>query len=206
MLWLWGLRIHLVSMRMQVLSLTSLSGLRIWRYHEPWCRSHTLLDPMLLWLWHRLAAAALIQPLSWELPYAAFAAIKKQNKTKQNKKQLKKRAKACQKLFKKYFYCLNWGLWTLSPFLLIFLPEFLSILFLLIFFTFLHACIISFLHFQPKMSCKISYCPLLTVGIIPYSFPVFFFCSLTFHPVIYFLILLLLFFIYPHLMLCCPLL
>ena len=140
-----------------------------------------------------------LQPLKKKKPKN-----KKQNKTK--KEQLKKRAKACQKLFKKYFYCLNWGLWTLSPFLLIFLPEFLSILFLLIFFTFLHACIISFLHFQPKMSCKISYCPLLTVGIIPYSFPVFFFCSLTFHPVIYFLILLLLFFIYPHLMLCCPLL
>ena len=29
------------------------------------------LDPELLWLWHRLAAAALIRPLAWELPYAA---------------------------------------------------------------------------------------------------------------------------------------
>ena len=29
------------------------------------------------WLWHRLAAAALIQPLAWELPYAAGVALKR---------------------------------------------------------------------------------------------------------------------------------
>ena len=40
-------------------------------------------DPALLWLWHRPAAAALIQPLVWELPYASDAALKRQqNKTK----------------------------------------------------------------------------------------------------------------------------
>ena len=33
-------------------------------------------DPALLWLWCRLAAAALIQPLAWELPYAMSAALK----------------------------------------------------------------------------------------------------------------------------------
>ena len=33
-------------------------------------------DPMLLWLWCRLAAAALIQPLGWQLPYAADKALK----------------------------------------------------------------------------------------------------------------------------------
>ena len=33
-------------------------------------------DPALLWLWCRLAAAALIRPLPWELPYAAGAALK----------------------------------------------------------------------------------------------------------------------------------
>ena len=27
-------------------------------------------DPALLWLWHRLAAAAPTGPLAWELPYA----------------------------------------------------------------------------------------------------------------------------------------
>ena len=35
------------------------------------------LDPMFLWLWHRLAAAAPIQPLAWELLYAAGVALKK---------------------------------------------------------------------------------------------------------------------------------
>ena len=37
-------------------------------------------DLVLMWLWHRLSAAALIQPLAWELPYAAGAALKKQNR------------------------------------------------------------------------------------------------------------------------------
>ena len=35
------------------------------------------LDPTLLWLWYRLVALASIQPLPWELPYAAGAALKK---------------------------------------------------------------------------------------------------------------------------------
>ena len=34
------------------------------------------LDPLLLWLWHRLAAAVPIQPLAWELPYATGVALK----------------------------------------------------------------------------------------------------------------------------------
>ena len=38
------------------------------------------LDPELLWLWCRPAAAALIQPLAWKLPYAAGAALKKKKK------------------------------------------------------------------------------------------------------------------------------
>ena len=43
-------------------------------------------DPVLLWLWPRPAAVALIQPLAWELPYAVGAALKtKQNKTKHQK-------------------------------------------------------------------------------------------------------------------------
>ena len=41
--WLSGLRTRLVSMRMQVRSLASLSGLRIWRCHDLWCRLQTLL-------------------------------------------------------------------------------------------------------------------------------------------------------------------
>ena len=32
------------------------------------------LDPLLLWLWHRLVAIAPIRPLAWEPPYAAGAA------------------------------------------------------------------------------------------------------------------------------------
>ena len=44
------------------------------------------LDLALLWLWHRMAAAAQIQPLAWELPYAVGAALKDQtNKTKAHK-------------------------------------------------------------------------------------------------------------------------
>ena len=34
-------------------------------------------DPMLLWLWCRQAAAALIWPLAWELPYAMGVALKR---------------------------------------------------------------------------------------------------------------------------------
>ena len=32
------------------------------------------------WLWHRLAATALIQPLAWEPPYAVGVALKSKNK------------------------------------------------------------------------------------------------------------------------------
>ena len=38
------------------------------------------LDPMLLWLWCRPAAVAPIQPLAWEPPYAAGAALQSKNK------------------------------------------------------------------------------------------------------------------------------
>ena len=34
-------------------------------------------DPMLLWLWHKPAAAALNRPLAWESPYAMSASPKK---------------------------------------------------------------------------------------------------------------------------------
>ena len=39
-------------------------------------------DPTLLWLQHRQAAAALIQLLAWELPYAVSAALKEKKKKK----------------------------------------------------------------------------------------------------------------------------
>ena len=42
-------------------------------------------DPTLLWLWCRPVAAALIQPLAWELPHATSVALKKQKKPKKTK-------------------------------------------------------------------------------------------------------------------------
>ena len=41
-------------------------------------------DAALVWLWCRLTAAAPIQPLAWELPYALSAAIKKEQKRKES--------------------------------------------------------------------------------------------------------------------------
>ena len=38
--------------------------------------------PAWLWLWRRLAAVALIQPLAWELPYTVGAALKEAKKKK----------------------------------------------------------------------------------------------------------------------------
>ena len=43
-------------------------------------------DPTLLWLWHRGAATALIQPLAQELPYAAGVALKEKKKEKRKGK------------------------------------------------------------------------------------------------------------------------
>ena len=45
------------------------------------CHGHSS-DLALLWLWQRLAAASLIGPLAWEVPYAAGAALKRQKKKK----------------------------------------------------------------------------------------------------------------------------
>ena len=44
-------------------------------------------DPVLLWLWHRPSAVALIQPLAWEIPYAASAALKKKKEKRKKKKE-----------------------------------------------------------------------------------------------------------------------
>ena len=44
-------------------------------------------DPMLLWLWHRPAATALIRPLAWEPPYAVGVA--QENTQKRPKKKVK---------------------------------------------------------------------------------------------------------------------
>ena len=50
---------------------------------------------MLLWLWHRLAATALIQPLAWELPYAVGAALEKTKKKEKEKEKKRKEKKIC---------------------------------------------------------------------------------------------------------------
>ena len=65
-------QIQLVSMRMRVPSLALLTGWGIWHCSQ---------------LWHRPAAAAPIQPVAWELPYAVrkdfcFSFLKKTKKKK----------------------------------------------------------------------------------------------------------------------------
>ena len=58
---------------------------------DPWLRSVAVScgvghrrgsDLVLLWLWRRLVAAALIRPLAWEPPYAVGAALKRQKDKK----------------------------------------------------------------------------------------------------------------------------
>ena len=44
------------------------------------------LDPALLWLWRRPAAAAPIGPLTWEPPYVSAVALKSRKKKKKKKK------------------------------------------------------------------------------------------------------------------------
>ena len=51
-------------------------------------------DPMLLWLWRRLVATALIRPLrplAWEPPYATGADLEKAKRQKKKKKRKKKK-------------------------------------------------------------------------------------------------------------------
>ena len=54
---------------------------------------------VLLWLWCRLAAAALIRPLAWELPYASPAALRSKEGKEGRKEGRKKlpRGKAVSK-------------------------------------------------------------------------------------------------------------
>ena len=81
-----GKQIRLVTMRLRVQSLASLSGLRIQHCQSCSVGRRCSSDPMLLWLWRRLAAVALIRPLAWEPPYAAGLALKK-TKDKREKKE-----------------------------------------------------------------------------------------------------------------------
>ena len=71
-------------------SIPGLSSLRIWSGVALSCDvscKHNL-NPALLWLWLRPAAAAPIGPLAWELPYHRWGPKKQNQKIKTNKKSL----------------------------------------------------------------------------------------------------------------------
>ena len=83
-------QIRLGTMRLWVRSLALFRGLGIRRCHELWCRSQTWLGSHVAVAWCRPAAPAPVRPLAWGPPYAAGAALKKQNKTKNPHKKSKK--------------------------------------------------------------------------------------------------------------------
>ena len=72
--WIW-----LVSLMTQARSLALLSGLRIQCCHSCGVGRRHISDLALLWLWCRPVAVAPIRHLAWEPPYAADAALKRQN-------------------------------------------------------------------------------------------------------------------------------
>ena len=73
-------RIWLGTMRLQVLPLASLSGLRIQHCGELWCRLQMQLGSCVaVAVVYRPAAVAQIQPLAWEFPYAVGTALKSKN-------------------------------------------------------------------------------------------------------------------------------
>ena len=57
-------------------------------------------DLVLLWLWCRPAAVAPIQPLAWDLPYAAPVALKIKKKKKKKKSEVRNGRKEVR-LFKR---------------------------------------------------------------------------------------------------------
>ena len=63
------------------ISLALLSGLRIQQCMSYGIGHRHISDPTLLWPQCRLAAAAPIQPLVWQLPYASSVALKRRKKT-----------------------------------------------------------------------------------------------------------------------------
>ena len=79
-------RIQLGTMRLQVQSLASLNGLRIWHCRELWCRSQTRLGSGVAVAVVRPAATAPIRPLARHPPYTAGAALKRQKQTNNNNK------------------------------------------------------------------------------------------------------------------------
>ena len=81
-------RIWLVTMRTQVWSLASVSGLRIPHCHELWCSSQMRFGSGVAVAWLRPVATALIQSIAWEPPYATSVALKRQ-KEKEKRKETK---------------------------------------------------------------------------------------------------------------------
>ena len=66
-----------VSLRMGVRSLASLSGWGSCAAVSCGIGHRGGLDPELLWLWYRPVAAALVQPLAWEPPYAVVVDLER---------------------------------------------------------------------------------------------------------------------------------
>ena len=59
-------------------------------------------DPVLLWLWCRLAATALIRPLAWESPHDVAAAHEMAKRQKKEYRQVKKLIKTISQGIKTY--------------------------------------------------------------------------------------------------------
>ena len=67
-------------------------------------------DPVLLWLWHRLAATALIWLLAWEPPYAVGVVLKEQKKEQQQKKKKIIWVPLCHSRLRiRHCHCSSWG-------------------------------------------------------------------------------------------------
>ena len=76
-------QIRLGTIRLQVPSLASLSGLNRSRVAMSCGIGHRYgSDLALLWLWHRSVAVAPIRPLAWDPPYAVGDTLKSKKKKK----------------------------------------------------------------------------------------------------------------------------
>ena len=64
-------------------------------------------DPALLWLWRRLVATALIQPLAWEPPYAMGVAQEIATATTTTKDQKDKKKKKKKKKKNRFEHCIT---------------------------------------------------------------------------------------------------
>ena len=79
----------------------SIPGLTLW-----------VKDPVLLWLWCRLAAIALIRLLDWKSPYATGAALKRPKKKK--KSEYNKYPQTSAVLYKDKLSFMRWMIFSKS--------------------------------------------------------------------------------------------